>query len=197
MEFSNLPDVTNPNFTPVEEPMGYMVNLRFEGKNLKDLDTFSKSDPQVVVYLKDNPSKATWNKAGETEVIDNNLNPSFKTVVEVFYQFEMNQQVRIDVMDSDGGKPGTGDLIGRIETSLGTLVGSKDFLFQGDLKKDGDKSNRGKILVTVEPVKASQTEIEMKLGGRNLTMNTTCFCISSINPYIVLFKTFKAGGKTN
>ena len=40
-------------------------------------------------------------------------------------------------------------------------------------------------------------DIQLKIGGRNLVMPTTCFCISSITPYIVIDKTFTAGGKTN
>ncbi len=99
---STAPDITNPNFIPVEEPCGQDIELYLSGRNLKDLDTFSKSDPQVRVYIKDKPTAATWRKVGETEVIQNNLNPDWKTTITVFYQFEVSQQVRIEVVDSDG-----------------------------------------------------------------------------------------------
>ena len=49
----------------------------------------------------------------------------------------------------------------------------------------------------VAPLKKSDDEVILKLSGSNLTMNTTCFCISSINPYIVIDKSFNAGGKLN
>jgi hypothetical protein len=42
--------------------------------------------------------------------MENNLNPDWKTTLKVFYQFEVNQTVRIEVIDSDGKGPG--DLIG-------------------------------------------------------------------------------------
>ena len=92
MDYTKVPvvDTSNYNFLPVEEPAGYMVELYFQARNLKDLDTFSKSDPQVRVYVKDGPTVSTWRKVGETEVIQNNLNPDFRTTVQVFYQFEIN-----------------------------------------------------------------------------------------------------------
>lgn len=61
------------------------------------------------LFIKEGPS-AQWKKVGETEVMENNLNPDWKTTLKVFYQFEVNQTVRIEVIDSDGKGPG--DLIG-------------------------------------------------------------------------------------
>ena len=48
--------------------------LRIEGINLKDLDTFSKSDPICVV---DRLASNDWVKVGQTERIKDNLNPVF------------------------------------------------------------------------------------------------------------------------
>ena len=49
--------------------------------------------------------------------------------------------VKIEVVDSDGGS--SFELIGEVQTSLGSLVGAKDFTFTADLFKAGDKSKRG------------------------------------------------------
>ena len=185
----------SPNMIIPVDPAGYKVDLYIQCRKLKDLDVFSKSDPQVRISLKDSPAAATWKKIGETEVIENNLNPDFKTTVQVMYLFEVNQQIRFEVVDSDGGK--SAELIGNADTSVGTMVGSKDFTYTANIYKPGDKNVRGQITVRVVPIKQSTAEIIMKLGARNLPMNTTCFCISSINPYIVIDKTFKTGGKTN
>ena len=50
------------------------VNLFISGRKLKDLDTFSKSDPVCLIFEKVNGS---WAKIGKTEQIKNNLNPDF------------------------------------------------------------------------------------------------------------------------
>ena len=119
----NFNDGSNFNFMPTEEPCGQEVELYFQGRNLKDLDTFSKSDPQVRVSIKEGPTSSTWKKVGETEIIQNNLNPDWKNTIKIFYQFEINQIIRIEVVDSDG--KASVDLIGLVETNVATMVGAK------------------------------------------------------------------------
>jgi hypothetical protein len=111
------------------------------------------------------------------------------------YMFEMTQHIRLEVVDSDGGSDV--ELIGLFDTTLGALVGSKDFIFTTNIYKTGDKNIRGELITRIVPIKQSSTDIHIKLGARNLPMVTSCFCMSSINPYIVLDKSFKAGGKVN
>ena len=48
------------------------VELSISCSGLKDLDTFSRSDPIVFVY---EGRGSEWLKLGRTEVVDNNLNP--------------------------------------------------------------------------------------------------------------------------
>jgi Ca2+-dependent lipid-binding protein len=52
------------------------VILSIRCKQLKDLDTFSKSDPICIVKETTKGLNKTW---GKTERIMNNLNPIFKT----------------------------------------------------------------------------------------------------------------------
>jgi len=40
------------------------------------MDSFSKSDPQVIMYVK-NPNNNQWAEFGRTEWIQNNENPNF------------------------------------------------------------------------------------------------------------------------
>jgi hypothetical protein len=61
------------------------IELFIKCMKLKDMDTFSKSDPICRVYLKMNNN---WAKIGETERIDNNLNPEFKNSIQLSYTFE-------------------------------------------------------------------------------------------------------------
>jgi len=136
-----IPDASNPNFLPVEEPCGQHLELYFSGRKLKDMDFVGKSDPQVRLHIKNSPTASTWTLVGKTETIDNNLNPDFKTTIEVFYQFEVSQTVRIEVVDMEGKD--SFEQIGIIETSLGSLVSAKQNTFTGDIYKAGDKKSRG------------------------------------------------------
>ena len=65
--------------------MSMQVELFISGRKLKDLDTFSKSDPQCRLYEWKNNQ---WMKIAQTETIMNNLNPDFKTSFTCAYFFE-------------------------------------------------------------------------------------------------------------
>jgi hypothetical protein len=88
-------------------------------------------------------------------------------------------------------------LIGQVETTLGTIVGSKEFTFRSTLIKPGNKEKRGEVTVKVVPLQESTTDISLKLGARDLPYNTSCFCINQIAPFVVISKSFQAGGKYN
>lgn len=63
------------------------VQLSISCKNLADLDIFSKSDPKVLIYIK-NPITSEFLLVGETETITNNLNPEFIKTYIAEYHFE-------------------------------------------------------------------------------------------------------------
>ena len=79
----------------------------------------------MVIYTKQGNNAFT--KYGSTEIIKDNLNPSFKTTFTMFYLFEVHQNIKFEVIDVDS--EGSFDLIGICETSLGTIVGSPNFTF--------------------------------------------------------------------
>ena len=58
--------------SPISGEAFSKVELSISCSNLKDLDTFSRSDPAVFVY---EARGREWLKLGRTEVVDNNLNP--------------------------------------------------------------------------------------------------------------------------
>ena len=178
-----------------DDQVGQKVELYISCRKLKDLDTFSKSDPQVRLYIKENPAAASWKKVGETEVLENNLNPDFKRTLQVFYVFEISQQIRFEVVDSDGGK--SADVIGLIDTSLGQVVGAKEFTFKSDITLQGKKEKRGEIIVRVAKIQESTMDVTLKLGARDLPVPALCCLAGAINPFIGIDKTFQAGGKMN
>ena len=83
------------------------VNLFISGRKLRDLDTFSKSDPTALVFEQRNNN---WVKIGQTEQINNTLNPDFRTSLTVPYYFEKVQNFRFVLIDGDGN--GDYDTIG-------------------------------------------------------------------------------------
>ena len=54
------------------------MELFVEGQDLCDLDFFSVSDPKCTLKTREsNVKHAAWSYGGETETIDNNLNPKW------------------------------------------------------------------------------------------------------------------------
>lgn len=96
------------------------VELYIKCEGLKDADTFSKSDPFAVVFLK-------GFELGRTETINNNLNPSFKVPIQVEYLFEEVQNLRICIYDSDGSSRDLSkhDKLGEATAPLGRIMGSR------------------------------------------------------------------------
>ena len=73
------------------DSMSMQVNLFVSGRKLKDLDTFSKSDPQCILSEQRN---GQWLKLGMTEQVKNSLNPDFTTSFTISYYFEKVQTLK-------------------------------------------------------------------------------------------------------
>ena len=72
-------------------------------KDLKNKDFVGKSDPVLIVDILDGKTK-TASRLGMTEWVRDNLNPEFKTKIDVDYVFEKRQILRITVLDVDDEK---------------------------------------------------------------------------------------------
>ena len=59
---------------------------------------------------------------GRTETCPDTVNPNWKEKIVVQYFFEMKQPIRIEVYDEDSSK--NADFIGKVETSMGNIMGS-------------------------------------------------------------------------
>lgn len=75
------------------------------------------------------------------------------------YFFEKHQLIKFEVMDGDGEEK----LIGSAETTLGTIIGSKQQTFTSELLITGINTSRGKIIVRVDNVQDTGMEIKMKI----------------------------------
>ncbi len=94
------------------------IQLTISCRNLADLDTFSKSDPEVHVYMREAKS-VKYTLIGKTEMILNNLNPDFAKVFIIDYFFEKEQIIKFEVYDVDN----TGlEHIGNLETTISRVM---------------------------------------------------------------------------
>ena len=141
------------------------IELYLACRNLTNKDIFSKSDPQIWVYIKQNNK---WVLQGKTEIIDDNLNPNFSKTFILDYYFEAHQYMKFEVVDIDSKN--SYDYIGSAETYLCKVVGSKNQIQILDLKcKQGKPS--GKLILRVENAGKSNEEYFMQWKGIKL-MNT-------------------------
>ena len=100
-----------------------LVELSMIGKNLRDMDVMSKSDPMCVVYIQPFGSNA-WQEVLRTECIQNNLNPQFTRKVQISYCFEQQQNLKFDMFDIDNPSSNLRDhdFIGSATCTLGQIV---------------------------------------------------------------------------
>jgi hypothetical protein len=149
------------------------VDLHISCRKLKNLDVFSKSDPVCRVYEFSEQTKQ-WIKIGQTERIDNNLNPDFKTIIKANYNFEKHQKIKYEVVDDDGGN--SFDMIGTYESSMGDLMGSRAQTLDKDLVQNGKKpGSLGKVIVRAESVQDSNQVAVFKLECQNMpNVNAGC-----------------------
>ena len=139
------------------------VNLFVSGRKLKDLDTFSKSDPQCILYEKS--QNGSWVKIGQTEQIKNNLNPDFKNSFTCAYYFEKVQNYKFVMIDGDGG--GDFDTIGEVEVTMGKLMGAKKQMWTANLSYQGNSVNRGEIIVRTQAMETSNEVAKFSLRVQN------------------------------
>ncbi|XP_051873554.1 copine-9-like isoform X1 [Pristis pectinata] len=113
------------------------IEITVSCRNLLDVDTFSKSDPVVVLYIQGIGSKE-WREYGRTEVIENTLNPDFVRKFVLDYFFEEKQNLRFDVYSVDSRSTNISkhvslkiqfvwafnDFLGQIFVTLGEIIGS-------------------------------------------------------------------------
>ena len=169
------------------------VELSISGRNLLDLDTFSKSDPMCVVYSKNHGQGGhIWKEIGRTECINNNLNPKFATKINLHYTFEQQQLMRFEVydIDSDSSDLRDHDFIGSAECSLGRIVaaggdGSSNGLELRLKNSNNRKLECGDLIVQCEEMKECREEIQIELGA-NLNLPRQSFFLATIFSFLIV-----------
>ena len=153
-----------------------LVELSISGKNLRDMDIFSKSDPMCVIYVQpfgSNPG--TWKEILRTECVKNTLHPKFTRKLQISYYFEEQQNLKFEMYDIDckSNQLNAHDYIGSAICTLGQIViggggrsgGVGIILPLSNPKYSGDC---GEITVTAEEMLGCKDEIELQFMGRKL-----------------------------
>ena len=139
------------------------VELFFSCRNLIDMDTFTKSDPQIRLYQR---TQQGWNLVDKTEIIWDNLNPDFAKSFTLDYIFEIQQTFKVEVVDIDSGDET--DFIGECEFELGELMGSKNNMLILNLNNSKARNNSGgKCIIRAETVQKQNDYIHMQFKVSN------------------------------
>lgn len=142
------------------EKVEFFVSCR----SLKNMDLMSKSDPQVILYFR-NAQTNHWYEYGRTEIIKDNLNPNFYKTFRVDFIFEVQQQIKFDVVDIDSST--SFDFIGSAETNVGKIVGSRNQVAIFDLLGKS-KEKTGKLIVRAEKVGDNREIFNCRIAAKKL-----------------------------
>ena len=139
--------------------VGQKVDLSLKGINLRSKDTFSKSDPYVIVECQ---MKGEKFPLGKTETIKNNCDPEWSTNIHMEFIFQINQELTFTVMDHDSVKD---DILGIGKCSLGSIVSSNG-PYMIALSKGPDAV--GHLQILYQKIASSNYNINFELACRNV-----------------------------
>ncbi|KAL0479669.1 hypothetical protein AKO1_010951 [Acrasis kona] len=168
------------------------LELSFGCRKLKNMDVLSKSDPQIVMYMRDNP-QTEWVEVGRTEMIKDNLNPKFVKSIIVTYYFEKNQQCKFLVLDIDNfatTNVSAQDLIGEHECPLANIVTYRGMYTQTLVMKQNPNERRGEIIIRSEQVSNVQADVTFNLSVSKLDKKDW---FGSSDPFIVISRVTESG----
>jgi Ca2+-dependent lipid-binding protein len=105
------------------DQMFNLVAIFVSARGLKDLSRLGTSDPVCIVSEYNRKAKE-WTHLYQTEIKKNELNPDW-SAFETKYFFERQQKLKFEIFDSTKDKPDLDKCMGRVETSMGKLMGAR------------------------------------------------------------------------
>lgn len=161
--------------------------LSFSANKLPSLDTFSKSDPMLVLYTLDAQKKAT--RVARTEYIMNNEDPKWSKTYKTDFFFEREQRFRLEVYDIDGVDGGqlnvdvSGfDFIGQAEFLLSQVMSGFNCthsiqltdkkgqpVHQGGVLSSKNQNNRSMIHIRGDQLAKTRHKLYFDVAGANLS----------------------------
>lgn len=141
------------------------MELHVRGKDLLNLDTFSKSDPYCRLLHTIYGEKEV--NEGDTEWLKNNLNPQWEKTFVIDYIFELNQDLVFEIWDHNASTGSSDELIGSGKTTVADIVGSKDMTLDLNVVTKKGKP-AGKLHVVLEKLPEENTFLQMHWAGVDL-----------------------------
>ncbi|XP_010904315.2 copine-3 isoform X1 [Esox lucius] len=147
-----------------------VVNFEAEARKLDNKDFFGKSDPYLEFYKQ---TETGWQLAHRTEVVKNNLNPTwkpFRIPLQSLCGGEMDKPIKVECYDYDDD--GSHDLIGVFETTMTRLqeasrTSPAEFECINSKKKQKKKGykNSGVVSVKLCQVVKEYSFLDYIMGG--------------------------------
>uniref|UniRef100_A0A8C8M046 Copine-3 n=1 Tax=Oncorhynchus tshawytscha TaxID=74940 RepID=A0A8C8M046_ONCTS len=125
------------------------IVLEVEAKGLDKKDLFGKSDPFLEFFKQGDDGK--WQLVHRTEVVKNNLSPSWKkftVALQTFCNCDMSKPIKVHCSDYDSD--GSHDLIGVFQTNVSELQKAVEFDCVHPEKKKKKKSYKNSGVISVK-----------------------------------------------
>ncbi|KAM9859971.1 copine-9-like [Aulostomus maculatus] len=166
------------------------IEITVSCRNLLDMDTFSKSDPVVVLYVQGLGTKE-WREFGRTEVIDNTLNPDFVRKFVLDFFFEEKQNLRFDVynVDTRSSNLSKHDFLGQMFCTLGEIIGSTGSRLEKTLSGIPGKKC-GTIIFTAEELSNCRDIATMQFCANKLDKKDF---FGKSDPFLVFYRSNEDG----
>ncbi|KAM7279200.1 hypothetical protein ACFE04_006334 [Oxalis oulophora] len=182
------------------QPLFTQIELSLSASNLRDLDIISKSDPMAVVYEKNR--NGTLREIGRTEVILNNLNPSWIGKILIAFQFETVQPLIFHIYDVDTEfynlpvkklNLKNQDFLGEASCFLSEIVTKQNQTLTITLKDKNGREGRnlGTLTIHAEETMASNSVAGISFRCSKLA-NKDIFSLS--DPFLRISRIVESGG---
>uniref|UniRef100_A0A8C1RKB6 Copine-3 n=2 Tax=Cyprinus carpio TaxID=7962 RepID=A0A8C1RKB6_CYPCA len=136
------------------------VVMEVEAKNLDKKDMFGKSDPFLEFFKQEEDGK--WQLVHRTEVIKNNLNPSWKKFMVSLHTFcsgDLNKPIKVTCYDKD--EDTSSDMIGEFTCTAVEF----DCIHPEKQKKKKSYKNSGVIRIKYCKLEAQYSFLDYVMGG--------------------------------
>ncbi|EYC32625.1 hypothetical protein Y032_0002g1004 [Ancylostoma ceylanicum] len=178
-------------FTPAQ-PCS-KVYLTIKANKLRDMDTFSKSDPLCVVYqfVKHPDRNGEWIELGRTEIVWNCLNPEFATKILCDYLFEERQKVKFELYDADSMSSDLSkhDFLGYCDCYLAEIVSARTYT----KNLGGLRGTCGSITVSAEELdEGSKEQAEFHVRATKLDRKDI---FGSSDPFLKIYRIMDNGSR--
>ena len=160
------------------------MQLFVEGKNLVDMDFFTVSDPICTLKTREaNLPYAVYRAVGETEVIDNNLNPCWIKHFTTQYIFNKDTELYFQVWNYNS--PSSKDLIGEVQLTLSEVMMAPGQTTIKTLNHPDHKDkSRGMLKIRGDKIKNTEDPVKFQIEANLISRKI--LCIGSDNPYLLI-----------